>query len=59
MKTTNELQGVSTFRWDTTYTTTYRMINESIRKYSSSPTKFNNHDKPITLKDAILLTDVY
>lgn len=54
MKTTNELQGVSTFRWDTTYTTTYRMINESIRKYSSSPTKFNNHDKPITLKDAFV-----
>lgn len=53
MKATNNLQGVSTFRWDTTYTTTYRVINESIRKYSSSPTEFSNHDKPVTVRKAI------
>lgn len=53
MKTTNNLQGVSTFRWDTTYTMTYRMMNESIRKYSSSPTEFNNHNKPVMLRKAL------
>ena len=53
MKSTNNLQGVSTFRWDTTYTTTYRMMNESIRKYSSSPTEFSNHDKPVTVRKAL------
>lgn len=52
MKTKKNLQGVSTFRWDTTYTTTYKIINESIRKYSTSPTAFSNHEKPVTLKRA-------
>ncbi|WP_373146790.1 TULIP family P47-like protein [Bacteroides xylanisolvens] len=53
MKTTNKVQGVSTFRWDTTYTTTYKMMNESIRKYSSSPTEFSNHDKPVSISKAL------
>ncbi len=52
MKKENRLQGVSTFNWDTTYTTTYKIINESIRKYSTSPADFNNHKNPITLKNA-------
>ena len=53
MKKANKLQGVSTFRWDTTYTTTYKMMNESIRKYSSSPTVFSNHDQPVTVRKAL------
>lgn len=53
MKKANKLQGVSTFRWDTTYTTTYKMMNESIRKYSSSPTEFSNHNKPVSVRKAL------
>lgn len=52
MKAEKESHGVSTFGWDTTYTTTYKIINESICKHSTSPTDFNNHDKPVTLENA-------
>lgn len=48
------VNGVSTFNWDTTYTTSYKVINESIRKFSTSPTEFDSRKKPELLTN---LTD--
>lgn len=39
------LQGVSTFNWDTTYTTSFKVINEGIKHNSIAPTNFDYKEK--------------
>lgn len=54
MEKLNELNGVHTFKWDTTYTTTYEVMNRQIAKHSSYPAEFNNQTQLADLKKSLL-----